>query len=183
MDTSFFQFFQIFFKVEAVSLYFSTNPFSDQKKQILCLVETVFFIRAIFLRVENIIGIRADQFFLKKTYSWLWTVASFFYPIFQRPLPMFILFPPSENVFFYEILYLDQWKWILGLKKLKIQEYCFHQTKCFIPPARTKDLLNRYISMTRKSCFNQHGYLETNIENNLQYQERSYSLKNGGTLI
>ena len=121
--------------------------------------------------------------FLKKTYSWLWTVASFFYPIFQRPLPMFILFPPSENIFFYEILYLDQWKWILGLKKLKIQEYCFHQTKCFIPPARTKDLLNRYISMTRKSCFNQHGYLETNIENNLQYQQRSHSLKNGGTLI
>ena len=63
VDTSFFQFFQMFFKVEAVSLYFSTNPFSDQKKQILCLMETIFFIRAIFLRVESIIGIRANQFF------------------------------------------------------------------------------------------------------------------------
>ena len=67
-------------------------------------------------------------------------------------------------------------------KKVKNTRILFPRDKMFYSTSQNERFV-KYISATRKSCFDIFGYLETNIGNNLQYSERSYSFKNGGTLI
>ena len=104
-----------------------------------------FFVRAIFLLVETIIGIWGKQFSMKELnitrgqlIYWLAQIHFFFYiyQIFQ--------WNPS-----FRLVKMD-----FRAKNSLIKEYCFHST------VRTKVLSNRYISSARKSCLDRQEYLK-----------------------
>ena len=106
LETNFFIFFQIFFKVEAAfpyseNVFFnilhpaSANAFSGQWKQ-------YFLVSAISLLVETIIGIK-KTILRERAHSCQWRTdfpasGKHFFSIFRRPLPVFFL--SSGKVFF-----------------------------------------------------------------------------------
>ena len=95
-----------------------------------------FFVGAIFLLVEAIIGIWGKQFSMKElniTSGQLifWLVQNHFFLLFSD-----FSWNPS-----FRLVKMD-----FRAKKSLIKEYCFHST------ARMNGLLSRYISSARKSC-------------------------------
>ena len=119
-----------FLKVEATfscngnAFFNKSNPSSSQWKRTFCLVETVFFfIRAIFLLVESIIGIKWETTFKERAYSYQCTTGFLasgnYFPLYFSEIPASdSLFSVQWKQCFKKILHSSQWKRILEKEKL-----------------------------------------------------------------